>query len=280
MKKKKGFLLRRTVQIFFLVLITLIVVNHSLVEKGIEIPLVGSASLHAVCPFGGVVSLYQYATASTFTKKIHESSFILMIIVFSLALAFGPVFCGWVCPLGTVQEFVSRIGRRIFGEKHNRFIPFAADRHLRYLRYLVLVWVIYATAVSGILIFADYDPYYALFNFWTGEVAIPAFVILAMVLLASLFVERPFCKYACPYGAVLGLFNLVRIFGIKRNPEICINCKACDRACPMNIQVSTAGTVRDHQCISCLECSSESACPVPVTVELAAGPIKTKKADV
>ncbi|WP_319475878.1 4Fe-4S binding protein [Marispirochaeta aestuarii] len=278
--KRKGISLRRVVQIFFLLLITLIAVNHTLEERGIEIPLVGSASLHAVCPFGGVVSVYQYAAAGTFTKKIHESSFILMIIVFALALAFGPVFCGWICPLGTVQEFISRIGRRIFGKRHNRFIPRAADRYLRYLRYLVLGWVIYATAVSGVLVFADYDPYYALFNFWTGEVAISAFVILALVLLAALFVERPFCKYACPYGAVLGLFNIVRIFGIKRNADTCINCRACDRACPMNIQVSTAGRVRDHQCISCLECSSETACPVPATVELAVGNISIKKAEV
>ncbi|ORC36240.1 ferredoxin [Marispirochaeta aestuarii] len=278
--KRKGISLRRVVQIFFLLLITLIAVNHTLEERGIEIPLVGSASLHAVCPFGGVVSIYQYAAAGTFTKKIHESSFILMIIVFALALAFGPVFCGWICPLGTVQEFISRIGRRLFGKRHNNFIPRAADRYLRYLRYLVLGWVIYATAVSGVLVFADYDPYYALFNFWTGEVAVSAFVILALVLLAALFVERPFCKYACPYGAVLGLFNIVRVFGIKRNTDTCINCRACDRACPMNIQVSTAGRVRDHQCISCLECSSETACPVPATVELAAGNISIKKAEV
>ena len=278
--KRKGISLRRVVQIFFLLLITLIAVNHTLEERGIEIPLVGSASLHAVCPFGGVVSIYQYAAAGTFTKKIHESSFILMIIVFALALAFGPVFCGWICPMGTVQEFISRIGRRIFGKRHNSFIPRAADRYLRYLRYLVLGWVIYATAVSGVLVFADYDPYYALFNFWTGEVAVSAFVILALVLLAALFVERPFCKYACPYGAVLGLFNIVRVFGIKRNTDTCINCRACDRACPMNIQVSTAGRVRDHQCISCLECSSETACPVPATVELAAGNISIKKAEV
>ena len=55
------------------------------------------------------------------------------------------------------------------------------------------------------------------------------------------FVERPFCKYACPYGAVLGVFNLFRIFGIKRRKSSCISCKACDKACPMNIDVSGAG---------------------------------------
>jgi polyferredoxin len=88
------------------------------------------------------------------------------------------------------------------------------------------------------------------------------------VLLLSLVVERPFCKYACPYGALLGIFNLFRIFKIRRNPSTCIDCKACDRTCPMNIPVSTGGAVRHHQCIACLKCTSEQACPVDKTVEL------------
>jgi polyferredoxin len=66
---------------------------------------------------------------------------------------------------------------------------------------------------------------------------------------------------------VLGVFNLFRIFGIRRNAPTCTNCKACDRACPMNIPVSTTpGRVRDHQCIACLECTSEKACPEKDTV--------------
>jgi ferredoxin len=89
--------------------------------------------------------------------------------------------------------------------------------------------------------------------------------------LLSLLVERPFCKYACPYGAVLGLFNFIRMFRIKRNPETCIDCKACDRNCPMNIQVSTGRTVWHHQCITCMKCTSEQSCPVDRTVELMVG---------
>ena len=93
---------------------------------------------------------------------------------------------------------------------------------------------------------------------------------------ASLFVDRPFCKYACPYGAVLGVFNLFRIFKIKRNAPTCIDCKACDRACPMNIPVSTSGVVRDHQCISCMVCTSEKACPIANTVALTTGKMGQK----
>lgn len=271
MKKKKGFELRVAVQILFFVLIAAISVNHALGEATRTIPVLSNASLHALCPFGGVVSIYQVATAGTFAKKVHESSWVLMWLGFLLALLFGPVFCGWVCPMGTVQEWVSRLGKRLFGRKFNAFIPARFDRWLRYLRYLMLAWVLYMTAMTGKLAFEAIDPYFALFNLWSSELAVSGAIILAAVLVASLFVERPFCKYACPYGAVLGIFNLFRVFKIKRNAATCIDCKLCDRACPMNINVSGAGVIRDHQCITCMKCSSERACPVAKTVLLTTG---------
>jgi len=270
-KSGKKINLRLIVQIFFFVLIASIATNHALEERGIAIGFLSSASLHAVCPFGGVVSIYQYVTAGTYVKKIHESAFILMYIVFALALLVGPAFCGWVCPLGSFQEWLSKLGKRIFKKRFNMFVPSGIDSYLRYLRYAVLIWVVYVTATSATLFFADYDPYYALFNFWTGEVAVSGLIILGVVILASLFMERPFCKYACPYGAVLGVFNLFRVFKIKRNISTCIDCKACDRTCPMNIEVSTGKIIRDHQCISCLKCTSEDACPLEDTVVMTTG---------
>jgi len=257
-------------QVFFFVLIALIAVNHTLAgHGGAAIPLLSNASLHAVCPFGGVVSLYQFATTGTFVHKIHESSIILMIIVFVLAILFGPVFCGWVCPLGSIQEWFGKLGKRYFKKKYNHIIPHKLDRYLRYLRYIMLGWVLYMTATSGKLFFGDIDPYYALFNFWTGEVAIGGLAILGIALLASLFVERPWCKYACPYGAVLGITNLFRVFSIRRSAPDCVDCKVCTRECPMNIDVHELGIVRDHQCISCLECTSEAICPIDNTVVFA-----------
>jgi hypothetical protein len=74
--------LRKVVQLFFFALIALISVNHTLAESGGGIPLLSNASLHALCPFGGVVTIYEYATAGSFVQKIHESSFVLMVIGF------------------------------------------------------------------------------------------------------------------------------------------------------------------------------------------------------
>lgn len=186
----------------------------------------------------GVETIYQYITSGTFVQKIHSSAIILMYAVFFLSILFGPVFRGWICPFGTFQEIIGKIGRKIFKKKYNHFIPEKFDKVLRYLRYVVLALVLYNTAVTAKLVFQDIDPYYALFNMFTGEVAITAYIILGIVMIASLFVERPFCKYMCPYGAVLGVSNLFRVFKIKRNQKTCVDCKACDSICPMNINVS------------------------------------------
>ncbi len=270
---KRGAWLRRGIQIFFFALIAFIAVGKTLGERGVAIPFASSASLHAVCPFGGVVSFYQFISAGTLVKKVHDSSMVLAGIGLALLILAGPVICGWVCPFGSIQEWIGRIGKRLFGKRYNTFVPWNVDRILRYARYLMLAWVSYMTIITGKLAFEELDPYFALFQFWTGEVALTGYIILGLSLVLSLFVERPYCKYACPYGAFQGLFNLVRIFQIKRKASTCIDCKACDRACPMNITVSASGVVRDHQCISCMECTSERACPVENTLVLAAGPI-------
>ncbi|HNA89959.1 MAG TPA: 4Fe-4S binding protein [Anaerolineales bacterium] len=266
--------IRRIVQWVFFLLIASIAVSHTLAESGMEIPILSGASIHAVCPFGGVETLYTFATSGLFVRKIHDSSLVLAGIVLLLSILFGPVFCGWVCPLGTVQEWVGKLGRKIFKRRYNHFVPVKVDRILRFARYGILIWVLYVTAKSGTLVFEAYDPYFALFNFWSTEVVWSAIAILIATLTLSVFVERPWCKYACPYGAVLGITNLFRVFSIKRSELTCKADGACSIMCPMNIQVDTQTVIRDHQCISCLECTSEAICPVAKTVVFTSGGVK------
>jgi polyferredoxin len=270
-KMKKKSKLRLYVQIFFFALIGLIAINHTLAESGLGIPFIADSSLHAICPFGGVVTLYNLGTLGTFISKIHMSSVILMTLVFILAILFGPVFCGWVCPLGSFQEWIGKLGKKILGKRFGKIIPQKVDNVLKYFRYVVLVWVVYVTARSGYLMFAEIDPYNALFSFWSSEVAIPGLIVLLVTMGASLVISRPWCRYACPYGALLGLSNKVRIFGIKRNESTCISCKKCDTSCPMGIVVSDKTKVTDLRCISCMECTSEKVCPIPDTVNLMNG---------
>lgn len=265
--KKHRVRLRSLVQLAFFVWVLLIVLVSEAVERGWNLPFeVKTASLHALCPFGGIVTLYNLVKTGVLIKKIHDSAVVLAALGVALAILFGPVICGWICPLGTFQEWIGRLGRKIFKRKYNTFVPAKVDRVLRLLRYVVLVWVLVMTALSATLVFQAYDPYYALFSFIHGEVAIGGLVILIIIMLLALVVERPFCKYVCPYGAFLGLFNRIRIFKIRRVASTCINCSACNRACPMNIDVAHKETVKDAQCISCMECTSDASCPVEKTV--------------
>ncbi len=260
--------LRLISQILFFALIAIVTINHSLAEKSAGIEEIPSASIHAVCPFGGVVSIYRFVTAGTFVQKVHEASFALMVIVFLSAVLLGPIFCGWVCPFGSFQEWVGKLGKRLFRKSYNGILPAKIEKALGFLRYGVMIWVVYATAVSAKLVFSTYDPYSALFSFWTSEAQIAGVLILAAVIAASFIIERPWCKFACPYGALLGLTNLIRPFAIRRRASTCISCGKCDRSCPMNIDVSKAKAIRDTRCITCLECTSEAACPIEDTVLL------------
>ena len=129
--RKPKIWMRPALQIFFFVLVALIAINHTLAEGGTSIPLLSNASLHALCPFGGVVSIYQYAATGTFVQKIHDSSFILMILAFILAILFGPAFCGWICPFGSIQEWFGKLGKKLLHRKYNHLIPYKIDRILR-----------------------------------------------------------------------------------------------------------------------------------------------------
>jgi polyferredoxin len=267
--KSRAQKIRVAVQITLFISALLLAVLKWLKELGILV--LPEISLHAVCPFGGVVTVYEFFSTGGFLPKLHSAAFILMALGLVVALFFGPIFCGYACPFGSYQEWLGKLGRRLFPKKYGRLVPEKMDRVLRYLRYGVLALVLYQTIAAGKLVFQEADPYYALFNFFTGEVAVSAFLVLFAVTVLSLFVERPWCKYLCPYGALLGLFNLIRIFPIRRNAKSCVQCKKCDKACPMQIEISRHGAVRNPQCISCHQCASGSACPVQDTVTLSTG---------
>jgi len=220
------------------------------------------AGVDALCPFGAIESAYGLLTSGKLVSRIAWSSVALLVAVVISAVLFRRSFCGGVCPLGALQEGAGWLGRKLL--KKRFVVPKAIDRWARWLKVGVLAFIVVMTARTGILFIRPVDPWATwmhltsveLFAEFAGGIA-----VLAVSLVGSFFYERFFCKYLCPMGAVLMPSSRIGLFKIRRDPAVCIDCKACDKACPVNIAVSTAGKVVSAECIDCDRCVN--ACPAP-----------------
>ena len=269
MKKKRS--KRPIIQLIMFIIAVGVTINHSLLESGKGISwLFSSGYIHYVCPICGVTTIYQFfASGADLITKLQNPVAIVLGLSVSVAIFFGPLFCGWICPFGAFQDFMAKVvGNRFIKEKREGFINRKFDSSMRWLRYVSLLVVIYFTAKSSVAVLESINPYHALLNLFIGEFAVIGLVILVLIALLSTFINRPWCKYLCPYGAFLGIFNIFRVKAIVREPSTCVGCKMCDKSCPMNIEVSKERVVRNHQCISCMECTSHRACPKGDTVKM------------
>lgn len=212
---------------------------------------------HMLCPMGGIATLTRLFSQGLFIPKTGLANIILLAAVLITTIVAGPVFCGWLCPLGSIQDWANALARKIRIPQIT--VRKSLDRVLQVTKYLVLALILFATARSFNLVFIKADPYYALMHFYTGEVAPLALIILFTTLLASMFIQRPWCRWLCPLGAILSLLGKFSILKVKRPSDACIACGACSKACPVGIDPSAQDQVVSSTCIRCGLC--EDACP-------------------
>jgi polyferredoxin len=268
---------RRLSQLSFAGFIIFLVAQHALIGEDSGIV---TASAEAYCPFGGLETLYQFiSSGGSFISHTHLSNVVLLIAVLLTAMLLRSAFCGWVCPLGFLQDLISSFSRflqkripvlrRSMANVRRRGARLAVlDRFLRYLKYAILVWAVGGAVYFGTMVFRDYDPWATLLNIAEFSFT-PGVIVLALILVASFFVERPWCRYACPLGAASGILGKLSPFYLKREENACKLCQVCTKACPMGLPVHTATTIKSADCISCLECVG--ACPHSGALEVKLG---------
>ena len=268
---------RRLTQLGVFLFIAFIAIRHAIVgETG---PVI-TASWEAYCPLGGLETLYQFiATGGKTVPHVHLTNVIILVATLAVALVARNGFCGWLCPFGFIQDMVSTfstfIQKRVPGARKavkaikTRGKGLAVlDRYLRFLKYGVLAWTLIGAAIYGFMVFRDVDPWAALWGMLELSIGL-GLVVLVIVLVASLFVERPWCRYACPLGAATGLIGKLSPFYLKREADACKNCAICTKACPMGLPVHSVTTMKHPDCIGCLECVDE--CPREGALELKLG---------
>jgi polyferredoxin len=160
--------------------------------------------------------------------RLHPAAFFLFVSFALISLLFRKAFCGWICPVGTVSEYLWKIGQCLVGG--NFRIPRSVDLPLRSLKYLLLGFFLYAVITMSAAAIADFvaSPYglvvdVRMLNFFRFISITTAYVVAALIM-ASLLVQNFWCRYLCPHGALMGVISIFSPARITRNESACIDC--------------------------------------------------------
>lgn len=195
--------------------------------------------------------------------RIHPAGTFLLIAFLAASLVFRRSFCGWLCPVGTVSEYLWCIGRRVF--RRSFHLPGWFDLALRSVKYLLMAAFLLAVAsmsVEAIEAFL-HSPYgiiddVKMLNFFR-EAGAASLIVLAMLAAGSLAIQNFWCRYFCPYGALIGLVSLLSPLRIRRDANLCIDCAKCAKACPSALPVDRLITIQSAECLGCMQCVAEGA---------------------
>ncbi|MCI0519602.1 MAG: 4Fe-4S binding protein [Chloroflexi bacterium] len=258
-EKQKAFSLsrsRRVIQWLSILGVLLIGVRHIL--PGEEST---GGAFDSFCAFGGIETLFPYLLTGRTLKTTNLLNFSVLLGALGVGLAAGRAFCGWLCPLGALQDFLAAWARKLSGEKRHipgkrskarlpLRLPAAIDRPLRYTKYAVLA-VILAVSIGAVFPpLREFCPLRAVFSLKMTSLL---WLSLLVFLAGSVLVERFLCKYLCPLGAALAVFNKISPLRLTLGESSCNHCGRCDVECSMDIE--DVPLHLDHpECVRCMSC--------------------------
>jgi NosR/NirI family nitrous oxide reductase transcriptional regulator len=199
--------------------------------------------------------------------------FVFLFWIFIIATVFlwgRGVFCGWLCPFGSLSEVLHKVGHLV-GLKRLQFdVPGVWHHRLKWVKYVVFVGLLVVSVFSMPLAekLAEIEPFKTTFLVGIFNRSWPFALFAAGLLGLSIFTERPFCKYLCPLGAALAMPTTFRWFGLERKTA-CNSCSACAAGCGSQA-IDRDGRIDQRECMLCLDCmvlyTDAHSCP-PLALE-------------
>lgn len=228
--------------------------------------------VEAFLPISALVSLKGWIVSGSI-NDVHPAALVVFLTVVAVSLLLKRAFCSWICPVSTITELLWKVGNKIFGRNFRVWLWL--DWLLRPIKYLLVLFFLVSIllfmapdSVSSFIL-SDYNKTadVKMLDFFLHLSGTPL-VVIGLLLLLSLFFRNPFCRFLCPYGALLGVFSRFSPVKVERSASACISCGGCNKACPSHIDVMHKERVCSEECIGCLRCVS--ACPKPEALQLRA----------
>jgi polyferredoxin len=224
-------------------------------------------------PIAGLINM-RYFLATRHIPEVHPAALVLLVVFLASSMLLKKAFCSWLCPVGTLSEYLWKFGRKIF--RHNLNVPRWLDLTLRGLKYLLLaffLFIVFTMPVDGLIgflmspfgIVADVK----MLNFFRYLGTIGLAVIMVLVAL-SVVIQNFWCRYLCPYGALMGIVSALSPVKIRRDATACIDCAKCGKACPSHLPVDQLVQIRSVECTACMECVA--VCPAENALQLSLAP--------
>ncbi|WP_298008753.1 NosR/NirI family protein [uncultured Aquabacterium sp.] len=192
--------------------------------------------------------------------------FVFWIFIILTVFLFGRgLFCGWMCPFGSLSEALYKIGGKVGLKRWQRHLPRPVHDRLKWLKYAIFFGLLTVSMFSMGLaeMLAEVEPFKTTFLVGIHNRAWPYGLFVCVLLGVSLFIERPYCKYICPLGAALAMPSTFRWFGLRRKQD-CNSCKACAVGCG-SLAIDEKGRIDHRECLHCLDCmvlyTDQHGCP-------------------
>ena len=224
-------------------------------------------SAHAYCPYAVICFGAMNFTFTQNAGYLFSLTIGIGLLLCVLTMFIGRKFCSYICPLGTLQEFLFHLRSPKY--RINKRIPFFYERKFRGGKYIVLSLTIILAGTGFAYIYMNFCPILTLSRM--PDIILPGFLLWMLIIVGGLLTERFWCRFLCPMAALFNVFQYIgRLFHfrhliLERNIERCSDFCYCQRNCPMNINLHESTYILDLNCIHCLKCITN--CPKEKTIK-------------